>query len=281
MKLQNFIKGAFKTRLKLLSVVSKKRAGDAAFTIFCTPIGKGSYSLTPILQSAQKINLDVNGNTLKGYRWNKNAGKKILIAHGFRSHTQRFEHLITLLTEKGYEIIAFDAPAHGMSGGKQINAVDYTKLVEVLNKKFGNFNAYIGHSFGGLATALAVSEIPNNENIKLVLFAPASNTVRLAEIFFKEMGIENNRVKEHFFNNVTRLSGKDLTWFSIRRCVKQLKGPVLWIHDETDKVTPVSDALEIKELNQPNMKFVLTKGLGHSKIYRNPEVIKTVMDFLG
>ncbi|MGJ7032567.1 alpha/beta hydrolase [Niabella hirudinis] len=280
MKLQNFIKELYKARIRLLALVSKKRAGDAAFRIFCTPIGKGNYALSPLLQSAVQLTLQFGQYRLKGYCWNEGAKQKLLIAHGFRSHTQRFEHLVPGLIEKGYEVVAFDAPAHGHSSGKQINAVDYTQLVAVLTREYGPFSAYIGHSFGGLAVALAVSELPQPAAVKMVLFAPAADTGGLATVFFKQMAIGDREIQRHFYNNVIRLSGKELSWFTIKRCLPALKSEILWIHDQEDPITPVKEALEIQELAPPNIRFIFTKGLGHSKIYRDATVLKKVIDFL-
>jgi len=62
--------------------------------------------------------------------------------------------------------------------------------------------------------------------------------------------------------------------------VKNIKAGILWAHDEEDSVTPLADALKVKEKNYPNVKFVITKGLGHTQIYRDEKIIKTIVDFL-
>ncbi|MCD2421636.1 alpha/beta hydrolase [Niabella pedocola] len=280
MKLQNFIKELYKTRIRLLALVSKERAGNNAFRLFCTPLGKAGYALSPLLQSAEQRSLLYGEQQLKGYCWNKGGARKLLIAHGFRSHTQRFEHLIPLLVEKGYEITAFDAPAHGRSGGKRINAIDYMQLVTQLTEQYGPFDAYIGHSFGGLAVTLAVSELPHNALIKIVLFAPAADTTGLAATFLQQMAIRDPQIQQSFFNNVTRLSGKDLNWFTIKRCLPALKSDILWIHDKQDPITPVAEAYEIQQMAPAHIHFIFTEGLGHSKIYRDAAVLEKVAGFL-
>ncbi|MBO9595871.1 MAG: alpha/beta fold hydrolase [Niabella sp.] len=280
MKLQNFIKELYKTRIRLLALASKERAGNYAFRLFCTPLGKAGYALSPQLQLAEQLSLLYQGRHLKGYRWNKGGVRKLLIAHGFRSHTQRFEHLIPMLIEKGYEITAFDAPAHGRSDGKRINAVDYMQLVTRLTEQYGPFDAYIGHSFGGLAVALAVSELPDNASIKIVLFAPAADTTGLAATFLKQMAVKDPHIQQFFFNNVTRLSGKDLSWFTIKRCLPALKSDILWIHDKQDPITPIAEAWEIQQMAPAHIHFMFTEGLGHSKIYRDAAVLEKVAGFL-
>ena len=66
----------------------------------------------------------------------------------------------------------------------------------------------------------------------------------------------------------------------MRRIMKKISADILWIHDEDDDITPLSDALKVKEDNHPNIKFVITKGLGHRKIYHNAEIKKEVILFL-
>ena len=62
--------------------------------------------------------------------------------------------------------------------------------------------------------------------------------------------------------------------------MNNIRASVLWIHDEDDDITPWADALKVKEDDHPNIKFVITKGLGHRKIYRDETVIKETVKFL-
>jgi len=36
----------------------------------------------------------------------------------------------------------------------------------------------------------------------------------------------------------------------------------------------------VKEANYPNVEFVITKGLGHRRIYRDNKVVKAIVEFL-
>ena len=46
-----------------------------------------------------------------------------------------------------------------------------------------------------------------------------------------------------------------------------MKAKILWVHDEDDDITPWDDALKVKERKFSQYRFVITKGLGHRKIY--------------
>jgi hypothetical protein len=62
--------------------------------------------------------------------------------------------------------------------------------------------------------------------------------------------------------------------------VKNLKARILWCHDEDDRITPWRDAKRVKDENNPNIDFLVTKGLGHRGIYRDSVVAKKIIDFL-
>ena len=62
--------------------------------------------------------------------------------------------------------------------------------------------------------------------------------------------------------------------------MKHIRAKVLWIQDEDDDITPMSDVLKVKAENYSNIEFVITKGLGHRRIYRDNKVTKSIVDFL-
>ena len=76
------------------------------------------------------------------------------------------------------------------------------------------------------------------------------------------------------------MSGHTVNWFSISRALKKIKAKILWLHDKDDKITPLKDVLKVKEENYLNIQFVITKGLGHRRIYKDAKVGKAIVNFL-
>jgi hypothetical protein len=76
------------------------------------------------------------------------------------------------------------------------------------------------------------------------------------------------------------MGGHPAEWYSVYRAIKHVKAQILWLHDEDDQQTPLSDALKVKNENLPTVTFIITKGLGHSRIYRDDETVKRIIDFL-
>jgi Serine aminopeptidase, S33 len=268
-----------RTKFKILASVSKKRAAEKAFDLFRTPQSRNKKELPAVFKEAEKIQFKFNDMPIRGYRFNKGGPRKVLILHGYESSVINFDRYVNPLIKKGYEVLAFDAPAHGRSGGKMISAPEYKKMIIEINKIYGPIQSYMAHSLGGLALALAMEEIKHDENHRLAFIAPATETTTAINFFFKFLRLDEG-VRKEFDLLILKLAGRPASGYSIALAMKNIKASVCWYHDEDDTITPLRDALPVKEKNYPNVKFVITKGLGHSRIYRDNKVCKSVIDFL-
>lgn len=226
------------------------------------------------------IHFYLNGKKMNGYRWNHSRPNKALILHGFGSAAHKFEDYALLLIDKGFEVLAFDAPAHGDSEGDTTNAIEYSEMIKQVMDQFGPINHFIAHSFGGISLSLALEQVTHDAHTKIIFIAPATETTSAVDGAFKMLKLKNELVRTEFDKLIYEYSGRQTEWFSIRRAMHHIKASVLWIHDEEDDITPWADASKVKEDNHPNIKFVLTKGLGHRKIYHDPEIKNMAVKFL-
>ncbi|MEP6675827.1 MAG: alpha/beta hydrolase [Ferruginibacter sp.] len=277
---QRLVISYLRTKFKLLSLVSPHKTAESAFRLFCTPYIKSRRLPAPIFNDAERIQFVYEAFTINGFRWIKAAAPKVLILHGFSSSVYNFDRYISAFTKKGYEVLAFDAPAHGLSTGKTVNAVQYAGAIKKIIDLFGPIKGFVSHSFGGLAVCLALEDIPHDEQIKIALIAPATETTSAIDGAFKMLRLHNKSVRKKFDEIIFRISNRATEWFSVRRAIRNIKADILWIHDEDDDVTPIEDALKVKEDNHANINFVITKGLGHHKIYRDKRTINLVTDFI-
>ncbi len=127
---------------------------------------------------------------------------------------------------------------------------------------------------------MALAEIKHDANYRVVLIAPATETTTALDQFFKFIHITDKEVRDEFEKIITKMSGQQVSWFSIRRTLQKIKAKILWLHDEDDKITPLKDVFAIKKEAHTNIRFVITKGLGHGRIYRDAEAGKAIIDFL-
>ncbi|MGV3658453.1 MAG: alpha/beta hydrolase [Chitinophagaceae bacterium] len=275
---QRIVVKYIRTKFKLLSSLSKRKAAIKAFQLFCTPQHRNRKKLPPIFEKAEQLHFTFHGNTVRGYRWNHPADKKVLILHGFESSVINFDRYIKPLIKKGYEVLAFDAPAHGRSSGRTINILLYKELIETVIKNYGPVMSFMGHSLGGLALSIAVESMAHDESWKLAFIAPATETTTAVDTFFNFLKLDDE-VKKEFANVIFELSGRQPEWFSIARAVKNIKAQIFWAHDKDDHMTPLSDVEPVIKAAPGNIQFMITEGLGHRRIYTDSKVSKAVVDF--
>ncbi len=124
----------YKTKFNLLAAVSKRKAAEKAFELFCTPQSRKNKKPAKIFESGEKLHFTLEGNIVRGWRFNDPAENKVLILHGWESSVTNFDKYISLFVKKGYEVLAFDAPAHGGSGGKMITAPLYKDMIKEIHE---------------------------------------------------------------------------------------------------------------------------------------------------
>jgi pimeloyl-ACP methyl ester carboxylesterase len=269
----------YRANLQLLSMVSPKKAAKKAFKVFSTPFNRSTSKPAPIFEDGELLSFRLENILISGFRWNHPARKKVLIVHGFESSSKNFHQYISELIKLDFEVLAFDAPAHGQSGGKRIILPDYVNTIHTAIERFGPVDCYIAHSFGGLALMHALETIPDAEISKVALIAPATETTSAVDRFFRIFNL-NQSVRVHFDELVIKRGGADIAHYSIRRAINHTKASILWIHDDTDKVTPLEDALKVQDDGHGHLEFIKTTGLGHRRIYKDEAVIKKVIEFL-
>ena len=268
-----------RTKFKLLSSLSKRKAAEKAFLLFCTPQYRNRKKLPPVFEKAEKLHFPFHNNTIRGYRWNHPSDKKALILHGFESSVINFDRYIKPLVKRGFEVLAFDAPAHGRSTGKTINALLYSELIRNICIKYGPVYSFIGHSLGGLALSLALESMKHDAQWKAVLIAPATETTTAVNSFFQFLKLDEG-VRKEFDKVIEKYGGKPPSWFSAGRAAQHIRATVLWVHDKDDDMTPLSDVTPVMHAGYANYSFLITEGLGHRRVYRDNKVSKAIIEFL-
>jgi pimeloyl-ACP methyl ester carboxylesterase len=270
-----------RARINILSLSSTRKAAVMAFRLFCTPQQRLAEKGSPLFSRGKRLSFRYEGHTVRGRVWlpAEPPTKKVLIAHGFESSSQVFEDYIAALLDKGYEVLAFDAPAHGRSGGRRVTLPKYVGVLRIIEQDYGPFDAYIGHSLGGLALSLFLETSPHNENTRLVLIAPAVETATALQTFARVLHLQPAVVRE-IDDYIQETSGQHVAWYSLRRTLHNIHARVLYLQDEDDKITPSREARIIEKDGHPDIRFVFTKGLGHRRIYKDPESIARILRFL-
>ncbi|MEH6538200.1 MAG: alpha/beta hydrolase [Psychroserpens sp.] len=261
--------------INLISLFSSRLAGKMAINLFSKPRKiklkelEKDFLMTAFIEDIQYEHLNI-----MTYRW---LGKKdtILLAHGWESNSFRWKTLIEELKVHDYNIISLDAPAHGRSSGKLFNAVIYSECINVVAKKF-KAKIIIGHSVGGMATALFQHKYQLPSVDKLVLLGAPSNFVGVFDRYVDMMSY-NKRVSKVMDDLVLERFNEKPDYFNAARLSETIDAKGLIIHDELDKVIPYTDAKDYESFYK-NSKLVTTKGFGHG--LKSEEVHNHILAFV-
>ena len=279
-----------RTKFKTLGLLAPSLAGKLAFQLFCTPYPKFKKRKAPaIFNHAKNIQIKVIGNgiqqqgsySINGFEWIpfKSNGKTALIVHGYASCAYKFEQYIQPLLNTGCRVLCFDAPGHGLSQGKYINIVNYQQAIEEIIINYGPIDFFIGHSLGAITLSMIAENIENPLEHKFVLIAPATKTTSTFNRYFKMMHFKEEVIKA-FLGELEKHTHHPVSYFEADRALQKYTGPLLWVHDEEDKVCPYKDLKDFQNKAPENIKFLITNGLGHNKVYKTPEIIDKIMSFL-
>jgi pimeloyl-ACP methyl ester carboxylesterase len=278
---QNLALKYARARINILSLASPRKAIVEAFRLFATPQKRSTGKGSDLHRKGDRLSFQLNGHTIRGRCWlpAEPPVKKVLVVHGWESNTRFFEDYLAPLLEKGCEVVAFDAPAHGDSGGKRFLLPNYVQALRIIEQQNGPFDAYIGHSIGGLALTLFLESSPHNETTRLVLIAPAVETTTALDAFGRMLHLTHETVRG-VDNYCQEISGHHFDWYSLRRALQDIHGQVLYLQDKDDRVTPLKEALDVQKDAHPNIRFVFTNGLGHRRIATDPRIMIQILDFI-
>jgi esterase/lipase len=247
-------------------------------TIFFSPLRYETPEKEKKAEShADKFSLEIKGKKIQGYRWG-NDKAYVLLVHGWGGRATQFRRFLIPLMSNGFSIIGFDGPAHGNSEGKKTSILEFEETLHKMYEKFGEPVGIITHSFGGVATLYsAMNGLPVKKLVNI-----ASPTIGDEVIRTYLRAVNGSWATAEFFKKyMVKKYGKTFDEFSSLHFVKHLPQPIdlLLVHDKDDKEVELRHAEELIKIYQ-NANLIRTKGLGHTRILKDDEVIRRVVTFL-
>ena len=263
---------------KALQAIHTSLATKFAAKIFGTPLKFKIPERELMMRNSAKnelFNIEAIDKEVMVYRYGFSK-KKILIVHGWAGRGTQLYQLADKILENKMMVISFDGPAHGQSTGKTTVITDFIKTIHEVNKKYGPFEAAIGHSFGAMSLLNAVAE---GLDIKKLVLIGADNSIReITQQFVKKIELKPIIAKklEYLFYSKFKINLED---YSSYKAASKVNIPTLVIHDSGDKFVPVSSAISIRQ-SLKNGELLITNGLGHHKIFKDSTVIQRIIDFI-
>ncbi|MFJ9339782.1 alpha/beta hydrolase [Streptomyces sp. NPDC101733] len=270
------------TTLDIAVRVAPGPTGRAAFRLFIKPLGRSALrpEEADVMGRATIRRLGVNGTDVTTYRWGDGASP-VLLVHGWSSRASRFAGFVEALLEQGHSVVAFDAPGHGESPGPDATIRDFRDIIRALHDEEGGFTAVVAHSIGVLATLFALGEgIPVD---RLVAIGGIAHFDYLFDGFRRTVGV-GPAVVRALRDHVEHRLFADTPDIWHRLDARRPPGPsparVLLVHDTDDDMAVPGQPRAIAAAFGERARLVETRGFGHRRILRAPEVIEAAAEFL-
>lgn len=216
---------------------------------------------------------------LTAWRWGW-GGPKVLLVHGWAGRGLQLGAFAQPLVEAGYEVVAFDAPGHGMSYGEESSLPEMAEAVATMVRHLGGVHAVIAHSAGAAATTGILGGwgvAPDIE--RLVYIASPVDMVGATERFGRFVGF-TRPVMQRMRHTIGQRFGIDFEMFQGLDIARRMDHPLLIVHDHNDREIAFSEGEALANA-WSGAQIRSTEGLGHYRILRDPRVIRWAVDFLG
>lgn len=263
--------------------LAPKLAGRIAADAFGRSRSKGGRTEFRMPLGAQTFDIAGNDDVRRGYLW-KNTGPTVLLVHGWGSDSSSMIGFVKPLLALGFQVAAFDAPAHGESAGNKTTMTRFVAAVGAAIKALGNVQVIIGHSLGSIAAVAAVAKAsPEHAQAvqRLVLIAaPVSLSTVLERWANSHQQQLPRTVTDRIYDRLLVQNGVPVSHWDISVLGAAMEIPMLVVHDELDPVVPLSEAQRLLR-SLKNVRLEQTSGLGHSRILSAAPVKELITRFVG
>lgn len=248
--------------INILSFVSPTKATQLAYTLFSKPRdGKLTKAKLPkILRETESRTYNHKGESFQTYTWKGN-DTVILLVHGWESNASRWKKMLPYLKESGSTIIAIDAPAHGLSSGKEFNIPQYATFIDIVVQEFKP-QYLIGHSLGGKTCLYYQSKYQNTTIEKMVILGSPSDFKIILNNYIKLLSLNatiSKGLENHYLNHFKL----KLEHFSGKLFASTIKTKGFIAHDTDDSIVLFEEGKKIASTWKDSV-FIETNGLGHS-----------------
>ncbi|TDE29261.1 alpha/beta hydrolase [Flavobacterium ranwuense] len=260
----------------LLSFIHPKKLKKDGFLLFCNPFArKVKPHQLEFLQRGMSDVLNFEGYKIQTYKWGSGS-KKILLVHGWASHSFRWKNYIEHLVKNDFTVYSLDAPAHGLSSGKYIHVVLYAKVINVFLEINSDISSIVSHSIGGFATAYFLDEYKEHTIEKVVIMGAPGEASDFFDFYKQTLGLTTKSVNLIIDEFQVQL-GKLPSYFSSAKFAESIAIPALIVHDKNDLATSYNYSIRLNK-HWKNSQLILTEGLGHD--LKSKDIMKKVTDFV-
>ncbi|TBX69962.1 alpha/beta hydrolase [Flavobacterium silvisoli] len=262
--------------LNCLSYVNAEKAKTIAYRFFSQP-RKGRLhknKLPKTLHNSTRETFTFNNENIQTYKWEGN-NEIILLVHGWESNASRWKKMLPHLKKLPNTIIAIDAPAHGLTDGKEFNAPKYAEFIHVLAQQY-NPKILIGHSIGGAAITYYLHKYNNDHVEKIVLLGAPSSFKKISDNFIQLLSL-NTKIQTLLENYYLEKFNIHINDFSGHLFAQHFHQKAIIAHDLQDNIILVDEGRMYAQ-SWKNATYIETNGFGHSM--HNDELYQKIAEFI-
>lgn len=252
-------------------------AGAWAERLFLTPPRNGGAAAALDLIDARASFLEHKGRHIATWRWGERDAPAVILAHGWGGCAAQMRAFVFPLLCAGYRVVAFDQPAHGVSEGKLTGLPDFAEVLTELAWQHGDVRAFIGHSLGGAAGALALAT-GRVRFEKVVLVSPPADLVGYSRRFARWHWMPE-AVRRAMQSAIEERYGVLWENLEVAHLAPRLRAEALVIHDRDDRMVPWTQGAHVAHL-WPGARLMSTDGLGHGRILADEAVACAAAEFI-
>ena len=224
----------------------------------------------------QHFDLDVRRGSIRLSASTIGDGPTAMLLHGWGGSAHDMTAIALAFARAGWRAVTFDMPAHGRSPGRQSSLVEFLRAIGAVSGALGAPDIIVGHSFGGSAAVLGITELELRVR-GAVLISPAAGPGYYVDRFARAVGLPAARTHGMVRHLVERV-GRPLESLDTLVAAKSATVPALIVHDVGDREVPFQFAERMAD-SWRGSRLVPVQNLGHKRILRDPEVLSTAVDF--
>ena len=263
--------------IKILQIFSPKLVSRIAYKFMSNPrIRKLRDSEEKILGYSTLEKVAYKNFQIQKYQWGNQNYKTALLIHGWEGQAGNFAAIVDVLVRKKYNVVAFDAPAHGKSSIAKTNMFEFAEFLET-QFTILNPSLIISHSFGSVNTATIFR---NNPGFKLDMWIMVTTPHRfLTRIngISNHFGI-NNKAKTELIKRIQNDTNENINQLDMAIYCQDLCNVrnAIIVHSKTDKVLPIEGARTVAKAFVKS-DLIELDNLGHYSILWSDELIKIIL----
>lgn len=261
--------------LRGAQAVSPELAGWWAERLFFTPPHRPlSSGDLETLGRARPFTVRSEGRPIRAWHWG--SGPKVFLVHGWGGAGGRFSAFVEPILAAGFSAVTYDGPGHGLTGRGLSSAPEMARALDAVMGEVGAPDAIIAHSFGGVVTALAMAKGLAPRRVALI--APAADPLRFVDEFVRALKL-SQRTGAAMRSRSERRIRFDWDQLQVLPVFARGRNPLLVVHDQGDETIPVDEGRRIAGV-WPGAELMLTAGLGHRGVLRDPAVVHRAVSFV-